>query len=79
VCQYEKGIDLHSLILVVIYAVVELVDPVFPLPISIPLVLLIPVVFGLIHGALRLQMERILTFIVILFWSSAISWKTPVF
>src|SRR6266699_98091 len=52
-------------VLVVVYAVVELVNPVFPLHIPIPLVVLIPVVFGLIHGALRYQWSGILTFIVI--------------
>src|ERR1700738_2556051 len=52
-------------VLVVVYAVVELVDPVFPLHIPIPLVLLIPVVFGLIHGALRYKWSGILAFIVI--------------
>jgi len=52
-------------VLVVVYAVVELVNPVFPLHIHMPLVLLIPVVFGLIHGALRYKWSGILTFIVI--------------
>src|SRR3984893_12550176 len=52
-------------VLVVVYAVVELVNPVFPLRIPIPLVVLIPVVFGLIHGALRYKWSGILTFIVI--------------
>src|SRR6266436_2566310 len=52
-------------VLVVVYAVVELVNPVFPLHIPIPLVVLIPVVFGLIHGALRYKWSGILTFIVI--------------
>src|SRR3977135_4597968 len=52
-------------VLVVVYAVVELVNPVFPLHIPIPLVLLIPVVFGLIHGALRYRWSGIVTFIVI--------------
>lgn len=52
-------------VLVVVYAVVELVNPVFPLHIPIPLVLLIPVVFGLIHGALHYKWSGILTFIVI--------------
>src|SRR5216684_7558971 len=52
-------------VLVVVYAVVELVNPVFPLHIPIPLVILIPVVFGLIHGALRYKWSGILTFIVI--------------
>src|ERR1700730_12475594 len=52
-------------VLVVVYAVVELVNPVFPLHIPMPLVLLIPVVFGLIHGALRYKWSGILTFIVI--------------
>src|SRR6266704_4185882 len=52
-------------VLVVVYAVVELVNPVFPLHIPIPLVVLIPVVFGLIHGALRYQWTVILAFIVI--------------
>ena len=51
--------------LVVIYAVVNLVNPVFPLHIPIPLVLLIPVAFGLIHGALRYKWSGILVFIVI--------------
>src|SRR6266478_5028300 len=51
-------------VLVVVYAVVELVNPVFPLHIPIPLVVLIPVVFGLIHGALRYKWSGILTFIV---------------
>jgi uncharacterized membrane protein len=51
-------------ILVVVYAVVELVNPVFPLHIPIPLVLLIPIVFGLIHGALRYKWSGILTFLV---------------
>lgn len=40
-------------ILVVVYTVIELVNPVFPLHIPIALVVLIPVVFGLLHGALR--------------------------
>src|ERR1700724_1273024 len=52
-------------VLVVVYAVVELVNPVFPMPIPIPLVLLIPVVFGLIHGALRYKWSGIVAFIVI--------------
>src|SRR5258707_1249009 len=52
-------------VLVVLYAVVELVNPVFPLHLPLPLVLLIPVVFGLIPGALRYQWSGILTFIVI--------------
>src|SRR5216683_3810423 len=52
-------------VLVVVYAVVELVNPVFPLHIPIPLVVLIPVVFGLVHGALRYGWSGILTFIVI--------------
>src|ERR1700674_1346675 len=52
-------------VLVVVYAVVELVNPVFPLHIPIPIVVLIPVVFGLIHGALRYKWSGILTFIVI--------------
>src|SRR6266581_6861102 len=52
-------------VLVVVYAVVELVNPVFPLHIPIPFVVLIPVVFGLIHGALRYKWSGILTFIVI--------------
>ena len=52
-------------ILVVVYAVVKLVNPVFPLHIPIPLVLLIPIVFGLVHGALRYKWSGILTFIVI--------------
>src|SRR5258706_8055874 len=52
-------------VLVVVYAVVELVNPVFPLHIPIPLVVLIPVFFGLIHGALRYKWSGILTFIVI--------------
>src|ERR1700737_1781665 len=52
-------------VLVVVYAVVELVNPVFPLHIPIPLMVLIPVVFGLIHGALRYKWSGILTFIVI--------------
>src|SRR6266705_4930301 len=51
-------------VLVVVYAVVELVNPVFPLHIPIPLVLLIPIVFGLVHGALRYKWSGILTFIV---------------
>src|SRR6266704_6284726 len=51
-------------VLVVVYAVVELVNPVFPLHIPIPLVVLIPVVFGLIHGALRYKWSGILTFVV---------------
>ncbi len=51
-------------VLVVVYAVVELVNPVFPLHIPIPLVVLIPVVFGLIHGAWRYKWSGILTFIV---------------
>src|SRR5882762_5588269 len=52
-------------VLVVVYAVVELVNPVFPLHIPLPLVLLIPIVFGLVHGALRYKWSGILTFIVI--------------
>src|SRR6266581_482364 len=52
-------------VLVVVYAVVELVDPVFPLHIPIPLVLLIPIVFGLVHGALRYKWSGILAFVVI--------------
>src|ERR1700682_3146679 len=52
-------------VLVVVYAVVELVNPVFPLHIPIPLVLLIPIVFGLIHGSLRYKWSVMLTFIVI--------------
>jgi uncharacterized membrane protein len=52
-------------VLVVIYAVVELVNPVFPLHIPLPVVVLIPVVFGLMHGALRYKWSGILTFIVI--------------
>jgi len=52
-------------ILVVVYAVIELVNPVFPLHIPIALVVLIPVVFGLLHGALRYKWSGILTFIVI--------------
>src|ERR1700682_1779317 len=52
-------------VLVVVYAVVELVNPVFPLHIPLPLVLLIPIVFGLIHGALRYKWSGMLTFIVI--------------
>jgi putative membrane protein len=52
-------------ILVVVYAVIQLVNPVFPLHIPIALVVLIPVVFGLLHGALRYQWSGILTFIVI--------------
>src|SRR2546421_8444185 len=51
-------------VLVVVYAVVELVNPVFPLHIPLPLVVLIPVVFGLVHGALRYKWSGILTFIV---------------
>src|ERR1700755_2728335 len=50
---------------VVIYAVVSLVSPVFPLPIPMPLVLLVLIAFGLIHGALRYKWSGILTFIVI--------------
>src|SRR5438132_9462497 len=52
-------------VLVVVYAVVELVNPVFPLHIPIPLVLLIPIVFGLVHGAMRYRWSGIVTFIVI--------------
>src|SRR5437667_2682624 len=52
-------------VLVVVYAVVELVNPVFPLHIPIPFVVLIPVIFGLIHGALRYKWSGILAFIVI--------------
>src|SRR6266700_6431367 len=52
-------------VLVVVYAVVELVNPVFPLHIPIPFVVLIPVVFGLIHGALRYKCSGIVTFIVV--------------
>src|ERR1700737_5506977 len=52
-------------VLVVVYAVVELVNPVFPLHIPLPLVLLIPIVFGLVHGALRYKWSGILAFIVI--------------
>src|SRR6266566_3859620 len=52
-------------VLVVVYAVVELVNPVFPLHIPIPFVVLIPVVFGLIHGAIRYRWNGIATFIVI--------------
>src|SRR6202171_3534832 len=52
-------------VLVVVFAVVELVNPVVPLHIPIPLVLLIPIVFGLIHGALRYKWSGMLTFVVI--------------
>src|SRR5258706_1451290 len=52
-------------VLVVVYAVVELVNPVLPLHMPLPLVLLIPIVFGLVHGALRYKWSGILTFIVI--------------
>src|SRR5258708_12899155 len=52
-------------VLVVVYAVVELVNPVFPLHIPLPLVLLISIVFGLVHGALRYKWTGILAFIVI--------------
>lgn len=52
-------------ILVAVYVVMKLVNPVFPLPIPIPLVVLIPLVFGLLHGALRYQWSGILTFLVI--------------
>src|SRR6266849_1066014 len=52
-------------VLVVVYAVVELVNPVFPLHIPIPLVVFIPIGFGLVHGALRYKWSGILSFIVI--------------
>ncbi len=51
-------------ILVVVYAVVKLVNPVLPLKIPMPLVILIPIVFGLIHGALRYKWSGILTFLI---------------
>jgi uncharacterized membrane protein len=52
-------------ILVVVYTVVKLVNPVFSLHIPMPLVVLIGVGFGLIHGALRYKWSGILTFLVI--------------
>jgi uncharacterized membrane protein len=52
-------------LLVVVYAVTELVDPVFPLHIPIPLEIAISIVFGLVHGATRYKWSGMLTFIVI--------------
>src|SRR5215467_695654 len=51
-------------ILVVVYAVVKLVSPVVPLPIPIALVVLVPVVFGLLHGALRYTWSGMFIFLV---------------
>ncbi|MFF2445715.1 carotenoid biosynthesis protein [Neobacillus sp. NPDC058068] len=52
-------------ILVVVYTVVKLANQVFPLHIPIPFVVLITIVFGLLHGALRYKWSGILTFLVI--------------
>src|SRR6202051_1753490 len=52
-------------VLVVVYAVVELVNPVFPLHIPLPLLVLILVAFALIHGALRYGWSGIVVFIVV--------------
>lgn len=50
--------------LVVVYAVAKLVNQVFPL-VPIPLMALIPIVFGLLHGASRYKWSGVLTFIVV--------------
>jgi len=60
-CQYEKVSTYILWILVVIYAVVELVDPVFPLPIPIPLVLFDPGCFWIDSWSLRYKWSGILT------------------
>jgi uncharacterized membrane protein len=52
-------------LLVVVYAVVKLVNPVVPLSLPIPLVVAIPLVFGLIHGALRYKWSGILAFLLL--------------
>lgn len=51
-------------IIVLFYTVVKLTNQVFPL-FPIPVVALIPIVFGLLHGALRYKWSGILTFLVI--------------
>lgn len=63
--SFVRNVSISVLwILVVVYAVAKLVNPVLPLPTPIPIVLLIPIVFGLIHGALRYKWSGILTFLV---------------
>ena len=52
-------------ILVVVYAVVKLVNPVFPLHIPTAIGILFPIGFGLLHGALRYKWSGILTFFVL--------------
>src|SRR6266496_6272347 len=64
--SFVRNVSTYVLwILVVVYAVVKLVNPVLPLHIPTPLVILIPIVFGLLHGALRYKWSGILTFLVI--------------
>jgi len=51
-------------VLVVVYAVVKLLNQALPLHVPIALVVLIPAVFGLLHGALRYKWSGIVTFLV---------------
>jgi uncharacterized membrane protein len=63
---FQRTVSTYVLwMLVVVYAVVKLVNQVFPLHIPIPLVVLIPTIFALIHGALRYNWSGILSFLVI--------------
>src|SRR6266705_6103098 len=65
----KKGVTTLLWTLVVLNVVLTLVNAVFPnhipFPILIPLFVLMPVAFALLHGAVRYQWSGILTFLVL--------------
>ncbi len=64
--SFVRNVSTYVLwILVVVYAVVKLANSVFPLHIPTAIGILIPIVFGLLHGALRYKWSGILTFLVL--------------
>src|SRR5438477_6703895 len=64
----KKGVTPLLWTLVVLNVVLTLVNAVFPnhipVPILIPLLIVVPVAFALLHGAVRYQWSGIITFLV---------------
>ncbi|TMD68422.1 MAG: hypothetical protein E6I97_22435, partial [Chloroflexi bacterium] len=65
----KKGVTPFLWTLVVLNVVLTLVNAVFPnhipVPLLIPLLIVVPVAFALLHGAVRYHWSGILTFLVI--------------